>query len=122
MGVAYTTCPLCEGTCGLELTMVGGQITRVRGDDADALSHGFLCPKGASLGQLDADPDRLPSPPIRRSRDGALVPAGWDEAFAAVDTGLRRVIDGHGRDAVALYLGNPGVPSPAAHPYAPPPP
>jgi anaerobic selenocysteine-containing dehydrogenase len=118
MGVAYTTCPLCEATCGLELTMVGGQITRVRGDDADALSHGFLCPKGASLGQLDADPDRLRSPRIRRSRDGALVPASWDEAFAAVDTGLRRVIDGHGRDAVALYLGNPGVHSLAANLYA----
>mgnify|MGYP002147943804 CR=1 FL=1 len=34
-------------------------------------------------GQLDADPDRLRSPRIRR--DGVLAPASWDEAFGLVD-------------------------------------
>ena len=56
--------------------MLGDQITRVRGDEADVFSRGFICPKGASFGQLDADPDRLRSPRIRR--DGRLVPATWD--------------------------------------------
>ena len=116
MGVAYTTCPLCEATCGLELTMLGSEITRVRGDEADVLSHGFICPKGASFGQLDADPDRLRSPRVRR--DGELVPATWDEALAAADAGLTRVIDTYGRDAVALYLGNPSVHSLATNLYA----
>ena len=50
MGVTYATCPLCEATCGLELTMAGDRISAVRGDRADVLSRGFLCPKGASLG------------------------------------------------------------------------
>ena len=53
----YTTCPLCEATCGLELTLTDGRITGARGDRGDVLSHGFVCPKGAALGQLDADPD-----------------------------------------------------------------
>ena len=105
--VVYTTCPLCEATCGLELTMRGDQVEKVRGDDADVFSRGFICPKGASLGQLDADPDRLRSPRVRR--DGKLVPATWAEAFSAAHTGLTRVIEAHGRDAVALYLGNPTV-------------
>ena len=61
------------------------------------------------FGQLDADPDRLRSPRVRR--DGELVPATWDEALAAADAGLTRVIDTYGRDAVALYLGNPSVQS-----------
>jgi anaerobic selenocysteine-containing dehydrogenase len=100
----------------LELTMVGSQITRVRGDDADVFSRGFICPKGASFGQLDADPDRLRSPRVRRN--GELVPVSWDEAFAAADAGLTQVIEAHGRDAVALYLGNPGVHSLAANLYA----
>ncbi|GAA1814257.1 molybdopterin-dependent oxidoreductase [Planosporangium flavigriseum] len=113
---AYTTCPLCEATCGLELTVSGDRLTRVRGDADDVLSHGFICPKGASFGELDADPDRLRTPRIRR--DGALVPAGWDEAFSAVDAGLTRIISEHGRDAVAIYLGNPNVHTLAGNLYA----
>jgi anaerobic selenocysteine-containing dehydrogenase len=116
MGTAYTTCPLCEATCGLELTMLDGRIAKVRGDDADVLSHGFICPKGASLAQLDADPDRLRTPRIRRP--GELVATSWTEAFAAADRGLTRVIEAYGRDAVALYLGNPAVHSLATNLYA----
>ena len=46
------------------------------------------------------------------------MPTSWDEAFAAADAGLNQVIAAHGRDAVALYLGNPGVHSLAANLYA----
>jgi len=113
---AYATCPLCEATCGLELTVDGDRITGVRGDHADPLSRGYLCPKGASLGQLDADPDRVRAPRMRR--DGELVPVGWDEAFAAVHQGLTKIIDAYGRDAVALYLGNPNVHTLAGGMYA----
>ncbi len=113
---AYATCPLCEATCGLELTVDGDRITGVRGDREDPLSRGYLCPKGASLGQLDADPDRVRAPRVRR--DGKLVPVGWDEAFAAVNDGLTRIIAEHGRDAVALYLGNPNVHTLAGGMYA----
>src|SRR5581483_4998515 len=63
--------------------------------------------KGASFGYLDADPDRLRTPRVRR--DGKLLPATWPEAFAAVHAGLTGIIEAHGRDAVALYLGNPNV-------------
>jgi anaerobic selenocysteine-containing dehydrogenase len=113
---AYMTCPLCEATCGLELTVDGGAIAGVRGDADDVFSRGFLCPKGASLGQLDADPDRLRMPRVRS--DGKLLPATWPEAFAAVHAGLTRVFERHGRDAVALYLGNPNVHTLAGGLYA----
>jgi anaerobic selenocysteine-containing dehydrogenase len=114
--LAYTTCPLCEATCGLELTLSGDQIVGVRGDADDVFSHGYICPKGAALGQLEADPDRLRAPLVRRN--GSLEPASWAEAFAAVDAGLSRVIQTYGRDAVALYLGNPNVHSFAGGLYA----
>jgi anaerobic selenocysteine-containing dehydrogenase len=113
---AYATCPLCEATCGLELTVEAGAIAGVRGDPDDVLSGGFLCPKGASLGQVDADPDRLRTPRVRR--DGTLAPASWPAAFAAANAGLTRVIGEHGRDAVALYLGNPNVHTLAGGLYA----
>ncbi|SHM54125.1 molybdopterin-dependent oxidoreductase [Cryptosporangium aurantiacum] len=104
---AYRTCPLCEAVCGLEITLSGRDVVRVRGDRDDVFSRGFICPKGATLGDLDQDPDRLTGPLVRR--DGVLTPATWDEAFAAVEAGLGRVAAEHGRESVALYFGNPNA-------------
>ena len=46
---AYRTCPLCEASCGLEITVRGREVTRIRGDREDVFSHGFVCPKGSTL-------------------------------------------------------------------------
>ncbi len=104
---AHAICPLCEATCGLELTVVDEQVTRIRGDLNHVFSHGFVCPKGSTLRQLHADPDRLRMPLVRR--DGELVEVGWDEAFAEVERLLLPVIERHGRDAVGAYVGNPNA-------------
>ncbi|MGW6933271.1 molybdopterin oxidoreductase family protein [Lentzea sp. NPDC054927] len=113
MRTVFTTCPLCEATCGLELTVEGDRITKVRGDREDEFSRGFICPKGASLGTLDADPDRLATPLIKR--DGEFQEATWDEAFRYIDERLKDFPD---RNAVAMYLGNPVVHSLAGGLYA----
>jgi anaerobic selenocysteine-containing dehydrogenase len=103
----FRTCPLCEATCGLEITMDGDKVTRVRGDKEDVFSRGFICPKGTAVKQLHEDPDRLRAPMVRSGDSWREV--SWDEAFAAVERGLAPVIERHGRDAVALYAGNPTV-------------
>jgi anaerobic selenocysteine-containing dehydrogenase len=105
---ALRICPLCEANCGLELEITGSTVTSVRGDKADVFSHGFICPKGVSLGAVDADPTRLPTPLVRDSH-GALVPATWDEAFSVIRTRLGEVISNFGPDSVGLFLGNPNV-------------
>ena len=104
---AIRTCPLCEATCGLQLELDGDRVVSVRGDRDDVFSGGYLCPKGALFGELEADPDRLDAPRIRR--DGELVAATWEEAEAEVASRLQTVIGDHGPDAVAVYLGNPNV-------------
>jgi anaerobic selenocysteine-containing dehydrogenase len=104
---ALRICPLCEATCGLELTIDESRVTHARGDALDVFSAGFICPKGASFGQLDADPDRLRRPLVRR--DGRLAEATWDEAFAAVAAGTGAVTGSHGGAAVGVFLGNPNV-------------
>jgi anaerobic selenocysteine-containing dehydrogenase len=104
----YRTCPLCEATCGLELTMTNGTLLRVRGDDDDVFSHGFICPKGTTIGALQDDPDRLRTPMVR-GEDGALHPATWEEAFAEIARRLPPIIEAHGPNAVGVYLGNPSV-------------
>ncbi|HSF84868.1 MAG TPA: molybdopterin-dependent oxidoreductase [Acidimicrobiia bacterium] len=104
---AYRTCPLCEATCGLEITLDGESVVRIRGDRDDVFSHGFICPKGSTLKQLEADPDRLRQPLIKRN--GRHEPASWDEAFALIDEQLRTIMGAQGSDAVGVYLGNPNV-------------
>ncbi|MFG1998440.1 molybdopterin oxidoreductase family protein [Spirillospora sp. NPDC048911] len=103
---AYRTCPLCEALCGLELTLdEGGAVTGVRGDKRDPFSKGFICPKGATLGRLDGDPDRL-AEPMLRDHDHHVA-GGWDDAFATVRREITKVVERHGKDAVAIYIGNP---------------
>lgn len=114
---ALRICPLCEATCGLTLTIEGTRVTKARGDRDDVFSKGFICPKGASLGAADGDPDRLRTPLVRR--DGELREATWQEAFDAVAAGLRPVVEAHGPNAVGLVFGNPNVHTVAGGLYPP---
>ncbi|MER6270556.1 molybdopterin oxidoreductase family protein [Streptomyces sp900105755] len=104
---ALRICPLCEATCGLTLTIEGTRVTGARGDRDDVFSNGFICPKGASFGAVDGDPDRLRTPLVRR--DGELREATWAEAFDAVAAGVRSVVERYGPDSVGIVLGNPNV-------------
>ncbi len=97
--------------------MRGEEVLSVRGDADDVFSRGFLCPKSQGLKQLHEDPDLLERPLVRR--DGELVEASWEEAFDAVAEGLGRVLEAGGRDAVAVYLGNPAAHSLGPTLYAP---
>ena len=101
----YHQCTICEAACGLQFETEGRDVVSVRGNPDDVFSHGFICPKGAALAQLDADPDRIRQPLVKRG--DAHVPVTWDEAFAAIDQGLRPLLEEHGNDAVGIYAGNP---------------
>jgi anaerobic selenocysteine-containing dehydrogenase len=100
-------CNLCEAICGLELTIEGRTVTAVRGNAADPLSRGHICPKGVAIADVYDDPDRLRRPVKRVGED--WVEIGWNEAFDLVADGLARATNEHGRDAVGVYLGNPNV-------------
>ena len=103
--VRYRTCPLCEAMCGLELEIEGDRVVRLRPDDADVWSKGYVCPKGATIPQLHADPDRLRSPMIREG--STWREATWDEAFRRCEELLGGVLARHGKSAVSCYIGNP---------------
>lgn len=104
---ALRVCPLCEATCGLTLTIEGTRVTGARGDREDVFSKGFICPKGASFGAADGDPDRLRTPLVRT--DGELREATWEEAFDAIAAGLGPVVEQHGPHSLGIVLGNPNV-------------
>jgi len=111
-------CPLCEATCGLTLTIEGTTVTGARGDRDDIFSRGFICPKGASFGGLDGDPDRL-RVPLVRGEDGELREATWGEAFDRIADRLPALTEAHGPQAVGVVLGNPNVHTMAGALYPP---
>ncbi len=102
------TCNLCEALCGLRVEVDGERVTSIRGNDQDLLSRGHICPKAIGLRELLDDPDRLRAP-VRRGSDGRFARVSWDDAMGDIATRLRAIRAKHGRDAVALYVGNPVV-------------
>ncbi len=113
----YRTCSLCEAMCGLELTVEDGEVLSIRGDADDVLSRGYMCPKGPALAGLHADPDRLRTP--LRKTAGGWQSVGWDEALDEAADRLHEIQQRHGRDAVAVYIGNPAVHNVGAMLYGP---
>jgi anaerobic selenocysteine-containing dehydrogenase len=103
----FRACNLCEATCGLAIEVRDGEITSIRGDRDDPFSRGHICPKAVALRDIHKDPDRLRRPMRRTGSE--WEPIGWDEAFDEVASRIRGVQAAHGRDAVAVYLGNPNV-------------
>jgi anaerobic selenocysteine-containing dehydrogenase len=113
----FRTCTLCEAICGLAIELEGERIVSIRGDRDDPFSRGHICPKGVALQDVHADPDRLRHP-VRRTTSG-WERIGWDEALDYVAFRLRTVQRQHGRDAVAVYQGNPTVHNYGTLLYAP---
>ena len=109
----FRTCPLCEATCGLQIEIKDSAVKRIRGDQDDVFSKGFICPKGSTLKQLYEDPDRLRKPVVRRGFDDNGAPifeeVEWDEAFAVVGEKFAAVKAEHGNEAIGVYLGNPNA-------------
>ena len=112
--IVYRICPLCEATCNLELRIEGRTIELARGDREDVYSKGYICPKGSAIGHLESDPDRVRVPRIRDRATDTWRDVSWDEAFAYIDERLTPLLAERGRDAVAIYVGNP-----CAHNLAP---
>ncbi|KMO78772.1 molybdopterin dinucleotide-binding protein [Mycolicibacterium chubuense] len=104
-GLHLYTCPLCEAMCGLEIRVEQGHVAGVRPNRQDVWSRGHICPKGASLGAVHEDPDRIRRPMIKV--DGQWREVDWDTAFRRCTELLAPVIEKYGIGAVTAYTGNP---------------
>lgn len=93
--------------CGLSIDVEAERILSIRGDRDDPFSRGYLCPKATALQDIHEDPDRLRAP-LRRTANG-WQRVSWKEALDETAEQLLRLQRQQGRDAVAVYLGNPTV-------------
>jgi anaerobic selenocysteine-containing dehydrogenase len=103
-----TFCRLCEQLCGLTVSVDDGVATRIRADRDHPVTHGFACPKGLSINEIQYDPDRVITP-LRRNAAGGFEPVSWDTAYAEIGKRLRAVITRSGSDSIGMYLGNPAA-------------
>jgi anaerobic selenocysteine-containing dehydrogenase len=103
----FRACHLCEAMCGIAIETDGDRVVSIRGDDQDPFSRGHICPKAVALQDVHEDPDRLRRPLRRRGTSWEEI--SWNEALAEAAERLVGVQAAHGRDAAAVYLGNPVV-------------
>jgi anaerobic selenocysteine-containing dehydrogenase len=103
----YRNCNLCEAICGIEITHENGKILKIEGDKLDPFSRGHICPKAVALQDIYEDKDRLRKP-VRKTKNG-WQEITWEEAFDTVAEKINGIQTRFGRDAVAVYQGNPSV-------------
>ncbi|MGB5957162.1 molybdopterin oxidoreductase family protein [Pseudomonas sp.] len=108
----HRACHLCEAICGLNIEVSHEDdgralISSIKGDPQDPFSRGHVCPKAVALQDIQNDPDRLRQPHKRVGERWQAI--GWDEAFALAADKLWAIQQAHGRNAVAVYQGNPSV-------------
>ena len=103
----YRNCNICEAMCGLEIKYKNKEILSIKGDQKDPFSKGYNCPKAMALEDFYHDKDRLKTP-IRRTQNG-WEDISWDEAFTEIASKLKGIQNSHGKNALAVYLGNPNA-------------
>lgn len=101
-----THCPYCALQCGMSLRRTADDpgVEVVERPDFP-VNRGALCGKGRTAPAVLSSRVRLTEPLVRRSRNGPLEPAGWDEALGAVAAGLAAARADHGPDAVGVFGG-----------------
>ena len=106
-------CPLdCADTCSLTVEINKGQLTKVRGSDANPFTRGKICSKVATgLVEQVYGEDRLTKPLKRigpKGPNATFEPVTWTQALDLVYEHFQRAITDHGpQSIVPLSYGGP---------------
>lgn len=99
-----STCRLCTAMCPIVVTIEDGRVIEVHGDREAPLYEGYTCPKGRALPEIHANPKRLLHS-LRRRADGTHEQISSTEVVDEVADRLRDVVERHGPNSVAAYIG-----------------
>jgi anaerobic selenocysteine-containing dehydrogenase len=101
----HTFCRVCEPACGLVARVEGGALVALSPDREHPVTRGFACNKGIAGVDIHRDPDRLDH--LMKKSNGGFARASWDDAIGDIASRVRGIVDRHGPNAVAYYMGNP---------------
>ena len=102
-----TSCVTCAVHCRAAVQSSSNRLIRLLGVDSDPVNEGWLCDKGRYGYEWVHADDRVRVPMVRRQAE--LVETSWPDALDAAAAGLRKVLDVHGPDAVAVLGGGRGT-------------
>lgn len=105
MPTHYTTCNICEATCGLAVHVSGNRVTGIEPDTEHVASQGYACVKGLKIHEVHHSPDRLRHPQKRVG--DRFIRISWDQALREIGQKARQLRRDHGADSLSVYLGNP---------------
>lgn len=109
--IRHSICSDCYMYCHLEVDVVDGRISGLRGDPEDPVYRGGICIKGANAHEVAYSPQRITSPLWKEGgrEAGEWVRITWPEALTRVADRLERIIRAHGPKAVVAFTGYPGT-------------
>lgn len=110
--IAKTICRICPAFCGIEVTLDGGDITKIGPDKNHPNNWRDFCSKAYNSNRARTDPRRI-TRPMKRVGD-RYIETSYEDAIAEIASQLIAIKDKHGPNAIATYLGNPGMTSTAS--------
>lgn len=110
-----TFCRFCHVFCGLEVDVEDNKVIAVRGDHDNAVSEGYTCPKGRAEAERINHPDRLRC--SQKQVDGQFTDIESSQAIDEVGAKLKAIIEEHGPESVAVYVGCGGHRTSAGGPW-----
>ncbi len=102
-----TICRNCHGGCAAECLIEDGRLVGVKPWAGSPFNRGRMCVKGLATPEMIYHPKRLTKPLQRDGERGSnrWKEVDWDTALAGIATGMRRIMETHGPEALALGQG-----------------
>ncbi|MGV6807095.1 MAG: molybdopterin-containing oxidoreductase family protein, partial [bacterium] len=103
----HTICRACHAGCGLVVDFEDGVPVATHGVKDNPAFYGYSCIKGRRLADQHSFESRL----IRSQKkqdDGAFADIDWRQAAAESAERIQQIIDQHGPDSVAMFIGTFG--------------
>ena len=100
-----TLCRICTAQCPILVDVdAEGRPLAARGDKDNPHSEGFFCLKGKHFPEIHTAESRLRHS-LARGEDGGLAPIEAEQAMDEVAARLGAILEEHGRESVAVYMG-----------------
>jgi anaerobic selenocysteine-containing dehydrogenase len=99
-------CRICAASCGVIVSTENGRLTEIKPDPDNQMTRGFACYKGLQSAATHNSPKRLLRA-LKRSDSGEFLPISIEGALDEIAEKLGQIVERHGANAIATYLGGP---------------
>ncbi|MCP3929977.1 MAG: molybdopterin-dependent oxidoreductase [Bacteroidetes bacterium] len=95
-----TACVICSNNCGLRVDIADNKISKIRADNSNPFSNGYICNKAFRIEHYIHHKQRL-TEPLKHQQDGSYKRISWNKAIEEIGERLNNVQKRHGPNAIA---------------------